>query len=161
MGVLVWCLDRLKHAAPAMVAMMVLLSAACGGSDRLTASRQSDPRSLWAKCAGRSYIVEQRRICFCPFIRGAVHLTVVGETVVRGVDVNTGDTLGATELKQYKSVGKLFEFVETAQTFEADVLEVGYDPIFGYPERIYLDPRIGALDDEILYSTRLVRFLSR
>jgi hypothetical protein len=49
----------------------------------------------------------------------------------------------------YDTVPKMFDFIEEAAKRNPDVLDVSYDPTFGYPNRVRLDYNSRAIDDEL------------
>ena len=53
---------------------------------------------------------------------------------------------------QSVTVNGLFDFIETEAAKHPDCLNVSFDPTFGYPTSIRIDPEFGGTDDELEYS---------
>ena len=53
---------------------------------------------------------------------------------------------------QSLTVDGLFAYVETEAAKHPDCLVVGFDPMFGYPASIRIDPEISGADDELEFS---------
>lgn len=143
--------------ALALILLLTLLS--CGDSGEPVASTTRGPRSLWLSHAAGTYVIKQARLCFCPGPYGFVRLTVVDNQIVEGVATNRSCSLTIDELKRYKTVDELFDFIDEAQGRQPAVLLVKYDPDFGYPRNIYLDPHPEIADEEIGFDTRLLQLL--
>lgn len=139
------------------VLVLFLCLFSCGKSGEPVGSGTPEPRSLWARHATQTYIIEQARSCFCPGSYGFVRLTVVNNKIVKGTDSNSNYTLTIAELKRYKTINELFEFVEWAEECEPDILQVEYDPIFGYPRNVFVDSHLDMTDEQIGFDTRLVK----
>ena len=137
--------------------MLSLTFLSCGKSGEPIGSSALEPRSLWLKHATQTYIIEQMRVCFCPGSHGFVRLTVVDNQIVEGVTADSGDSLTIEELKWYKTVDKLFEFIDEVEGRKPAVLEVEHDPDFGYPKNVYVDLHLEMVNEEIRFSTRLVQ----
>jgi len=139
----------------ALTLFLTLLS--CSSSVEPAGSSALDPRSLWLKHATQTYVIEQMRACFCPGPHGFVRLTVVDNQIVEGVTADSGDSLTIEELKRYKTVDELFEFIDELEGRKPAVLEVEYDPDFGYPRNVYVDLHPEVVDEEIGFNTRLIQ----
>lgn len=139
----------------ALTLFLTLLS--CSSSVEPVGSSTLEPRSLWLKHATQTYVIEQMRACFCPGPHGFVWLTVVDNQIVEGVTADSGDSLTIEELKRYKTVDGLFEFIDELEGRKPAVLEVEYDPDFGYPKNVYVDLHLEMADEEIGFNTRLVQ----
>ena len=143
-----------------VLALILLLTPlSCGNSGEPVAPTTRGPRSLWLSHAAGSYVIEQARLCFCPGPHGFVQLTVVDNQIVEGVAADRGGSLTIEELERYKTVDELFDFIDEAQGRKPAVLLVKYDPDFGYPRNIYLDPHPEVADEEIRFDTRLLQLL--
>jgi hypothetical protein len=129
----------------------------CGKPSKPVGSATLEPRCLWLKHATQTYVIEQARVCFCPGPNGFVQLTVVNNQIVKGVTTDSGDSLTIEELKWYKTVDELFEFIDEVEGCKPAVLQVDYDPDFGYPRNVYVDMHLEMVDEEIGFNTRLVQ----
>lgn len=137
--------------------MLSLTFLSCDKSGGLVGSSTLEPRSLWLKHATQTYVIQQMRVCFCPGPHGLVRLIVVDNQIVEGVTADSGDSLTIEELKRYKTVDELFEFIDEMDGCKPAVLEVEYDPDFGYPKNVYVDMHLEMADEEIRFNTGLVQ----
>jgi len=137
--------------------MLSLTFLSCDKSGGPVVSSTLEPRSLWLKHATQTYIIQQMRICFCPGPHGFVRLTVANNQIVGGITTDSGDSLTSEELKRYKTVDELFEFIDELEGRKLAVLQVEYDPDFGYPKNVYVDLHLEMADEEIGFNTRLVQ----
>lgn len=137
--------------------MLSLTFLSCDKSGGPVSSSTLELRSLWLKHATQTYVIEQMRVCFCPGPHGFVRLTVVDNQIVEGVTADSGDSLTIEELKRYKTVDGLFEFIDEMEGRKPAVLQVEYDPDFGYPKNVYVDLHPEVVDEEIGFNTRLVQ----
>ncbi len=100
----------------------------------------ADARAVWAAGATRSYDLTYRMLCFCPEI--VVSLEVRDGTLVdRTIE-------GAPTTDLIDGVEDLFSQVEAAINSAAFAIEVTYEPAYGYPARLYVDPEEQLLDEE-------------
>jgi hypothetical protein len=140
-----------------MTLSLILLS--CSELGEPVASIALEPRSLWSERGSQAYVIEQNRICFCPGSDGYVRLTVVNGQIIRRVTVDGGDSLPIEELKLYKTVDELFEFIDEVEGCEPAVLQIDYDPDLGYPRKVYVDMNIEIADEELGFNTKLIQLL--
>ena len=104
-------------------------------------------RERWRDARIVRYRVVQEVSCFCS--RGGVRVLEVSDTVVsRAWDRATGREVRPDGLD--KTVGQLLDYA-------VSVVEAGgyvaaaFDPWYGYPLDIYIDPLISWADDEVMY----------
>ncbi len=149
---------RITLSLIAIFALMLSLTfLSCDKSGGPVGSSALEPRSLWLKHATQTYVIQQIRVCFCPGPHGFVRLTVVDNQIVEGITADSGDSLTIEELKRYKTVDELFEFIDELEGRKPAVLQVEYDPDFGYPKNVYVDLHPEVVDEEIGFNTRLVQ----
>jgi len=139
------------------IALLSLTLLSCGKSGSPVNSTTSDHKALWASHATPTYIVEQARSCFCPGPYGFIRLTVVGNKIVEGVESESNYPLTTDELKRYKTIDELFEFIDKIEKHQPEIFQVEYDSIFGYPRNIYVDWYFEMADEEIGFNTKLVQ----
>ena len=64
--------------------------------------------------------------------------------------------LVAQIVRRYDTIDKVFDIVQAALDQRAQEIRVSYDPTFGYPTQIFVDPMKGRADDE--FSLAISRF---
>jgi hypothetical protein len=139
-----------------MVLVLSLTILSCSNPIEPARKVNSEREVLWPSSPAPSYIIDQRRECFCPGPYGFVRLTVIDNMIVEGVNLENDSSLTEEELQGYMTIDELFELVEKAKQGPAAVLRVKYDSTFGYPCNVYVDWNRDVIDEEIAFETRLV-----
>jgi hypothetical protein len=108
-------------------------------------------RATWTASAPRDYAFEYQRICFCPIVQ-KVRVEVGSGTVVRVVDVESSEPIPSERFADFPTIEELF--VELDQLIRGDphLLEVEYDPTFGFPARVQVDIEERVADEEFSYT---------
>ncbi len=104
----------------------------------------------------RGYTFSERRLCYCtPDTTRPVTLQVGAwsKTVEGYYNDVPNAKVSADALAAYKTVGDLFLLLSHAYTLNADRIEATYDPILGYPTRVFIDQSADLADDDIVYET--------
>jgi len=102
----------------------------------------------------RGYVFSQRRMCFCrPATLRPVTLRVgaFSKTVEAFYNDEPNEQVPLQALTEYKTVGDLFLLLSQAYAVNADRVEADFDPIYGYPTRIYIDQSADIADDDMMY----------
>jgi hypothetical protein len=145
----------------AVPALLLAALAGCdvvgGDIDNFQRDKLSQARTQWdgKNVASYSYILELE--CFCA---PASELKPVLVTVQNGAaaslqywneDPAKRTPAPAATFGAYDTVEELFDVVEDAIERDADVLQVGYDPEFGFPQIINVDYQVGGSDQKLLF----------
>jgi hypothetical protein len=120
---------------------------ACGASQR-PALRHN--RSLWESQAIQHYRFNLSIGCLCPW-NALMPLTVEvrNRTVVSMTASNNGDiTPYLDTFRPYATIESLFNLVDSAISRGVYKLVVQYDPTYGFPASIVIDPSRMIMDDE-------------
>ncbi|HSJ13787.1 MAG TPA: DUF6174 domain-containing protein [Longimicrobiales bacterium] len=147
---------------PAIAALLIVAGSGCGSPTephRAVLSLLRQAEAIWADSALTSYSIVQERFCEClPSEIGPVRLTVAvgggavnAETIVSAVYVEGGEPVAAGH--SFLSVRQLFELIREAARTNADVIEVGFNAIYGYPSDVLIDYDRAIADDERVYTT--------
>jgi Family of unknown function (DUF6174) len=119
----------------------------------------SDPRSRWEAYRLKSYALEQQRMCFC-INGGETCLVYVSDDAITDV-VRKSD--GKSIFQQsgyfYKTANQLLRLADSLKTVQVASLVVEYDPKFGFPKYMFVDPYAQMADEEYGYHTTSVRKL--
>jgi hypothetical protein len=128
---------------------LALLLAACSPATALEQNRQK-----WAGQEISHYRFNLMIGCFCAF-RSQMPLTVeVQNGKIVSIETADGSPIVEGSRQIFEQAGmmeKLFAVIEEAQANGADELAVVYDPTYGFPSQISINPIKNATDDEISY----------
>lgn len=150
---------RSKWIAAPVLLLATLAGCELGDDDSFQRQKLGEARTLWDRkdVASYSYILELE--CFCA---PASELEPVLVTVRNGTveslqywDEDPADRTpaSAATFGPYDTVEELFALVEDAIDRDADLLQVGYDPEYGFPEVINVDYQSGGSDQKLLFIT--------
>jgi Family of unknown function (DUF6174) len=105
----------------------------------------------WVEPPAYEYTVDSR--CGEQFLIGRFTLTVADSKVseVVGADAGSVKALEWMKLDGFPTLGELLKEAQRAQSENADVVEVAFDPADGHPTKIRLDYDTNAIDDESCY----------
>jgi hypothetical protein len=143
------------------IALMSLTCTDAGtpGPDALLADHSSiaDPVVRWRAYALVDYSLVQSRVCFCVDGGRKYLVTVRAGKIASVADAAGEGSLGAEKWGEFKTVPDLFALVASIDTTTVASLQVTYDPRYGYPSRVYVDPSAQVADEEYGYETAIVR----
>ncbi len=135
--------------------LLLIVAIACGAcKDESTSPRPSDPHARWRSFNIHNYSVVQTRGCFCPRGGEPMRITVNADTVVSVVSLWDGTQLSPVEASAYYCIDTLFAAVEH---FAGDSIVVRYDPTFGYPAHVDIEPQLHPVDGGVVYETTGLR----
>lgn len=146
-------------AAPALLLATLAGCEGFGDGDGFQKRKLTEARTVWDSkdVTSYSYILDLQ--CFCA---PASELKPVLVTVRNGAvaslvywDENPArrTPAPATVFGAYDTVEDLFEVIDDAIDRDADVLQVGYNSDFGFPEIINVDYEVGGSEQKLLYIT--------
>lgn len=144
---------------PALL-VATLLSGCLGDSDSLQRNKLNQARTLWDSkhVASYSYILELQ--CFCaPASQLSPVLVTVQNGAVASVQYWDEDPADRTPAPAgvfgpYDTVEELFDFVAEAIRQDADVLQVGYDAEYGFPNVVNVDFESGGSEQLLFFVTQ-------
>jgi hypothetical protein len=135
------------------VIFLIILAAflsACGASQRPALQHN---RSLWESQVIQHYRFDLSIGCLCPW-NALMPLTVEvrNGAVVSMTASNAGDiTPYQDSFRPYATIESLFNLVDSAISRRVYKLVVQYDPTYGFPTSIVIDPSRMIMDDETGY----------
>jgi hypothetical protein len=143
------------------LAFALLLAVAAAGcdnpfdSDQFQREELARARTLWEREGGPSYTFTMELQCYCA---PGTSLAPVVVTVKNGQPVSriyarskpTDPTINASAevFGEYDTVEDLFEVIEDAIDNDANVLQVGYNDLKGFPEVINIAFKGGTANDQ-------------
>jgi len=140
----------MKKTGMIFLVFLVALLTACGASQRPALQHN---RSLWESQAIQHYRFNLKVGCFCPW-NALMPLTieVKNGAIVSMVGSNGGDiTPYLDTFRAHATIESLFDLVDSAISKRVYNLVVQYDPKYGFPASIVIDPSRMIMDDETGY----------
>lgn len=151
-------LTRTGSRGTLLVLLLALAGCSALGLDGRTseAARLRHNKAKWADQGISAYRFSYDVSCFCPRT-GPIAVEVQGAAVVRATYEESNEPLSPYAQQHLPTVESLFAIAEQAIAGKADLLEVDYHPVLGYPTRIAIDRAFNAADDEVVhYASALV-----
>lgn len=103
----------------------------------------------WEKRGPSTYSYDYQAICYCiDSVLRPVTISVSDKEIVQVVFRDTQETVAAEAFDGYPNVEDLFEVIRDAIARDAHSIEVGYDPLFGYPTEASIDYQKNIADEE-------------
>lgn len=120
--------------------------------------RGSDPAldayERWRSFGLHDYTIDQIRVCYCVDGGQTMIVTVRADTVARVLRLSDGTQLSQTASRLYVTVDSLFGLIRYTH---GDSLIIQYNPEYGYPERLDINPQLHPVDGGVLYQTSNLR----
>lgn len=113
-------------------------------------------RARWEAQGLDDYVFELGTTCFCPPEYLGPFLVEVVDGSVASVAFADGSDADPPADGPYRTIGDIFDVIETAIAEEADELRVSYDPETGVPVDLWIDARFDMADEELGITAELV-----
>lgn len=134
--------------------LLAIILTACSFN---TPSEIERSRQTWQDAGITHYRFTLNIGCFCVF-RNQMPITIevqnekiISMTYLDGTRIAESDTNYET-FSRYATIDRIFTTLETALAGEAEKTTVTYNPTHGFPQEIYFDYIIAAMDDELALS---------
>lgn len=129
-----------------LILTFVLLS--CNGN--INEPISLTPYEQWRSLNIHNYSIEQARFCFCP--NGSVKMKVIirADTVFSVAKVSDGTLIPYPASRPYLTIDSIFSIIQNSKF---DSLVIDYDPQYGYPSKLDINPQLHPVDGGILYQT--------
>lgn len=115
-----------------------------------------DPEQRWEAYAVEDYSILQRHICYCADRANVFLITVQSGKIVSIVNQTDSSAFPANRWGECKTIPDLFTLIRSIDTATVNVLQVEYDPRYGYPTYLWVDPSHFIADEEFGYQTELI-----
>ena len=140
----------MKKTGMIFLVFLVALLTACGASQRPALQHN---RSLWESQAIQHYRFNLKVGCLCPWnTLMPLTIEVKNGAIISMVGSNGGDiTPYLDTFRAYATIESLFDLVDSAISKRVYNLVVQYDPKYGFPASIVIDPSRMIMDDETGY----------
>lgn len=147
---------RFFHRAILSVSLLISLSACANDT---ISEKNSAARALWNESGISSYQYHYEVGCFCsgPAVGGAT-ITVIDGMVV-SAELEDREATPA-ELDGLPAIEQLFADIDNIVAEEPHDIAVIYDPTYGYPTELDVDPIANAIDDEMMFKVTSFSALS-
>ena len=109
--------------------------------------------ALWVSLGIHDYAVDQSRDCFCAEERGPVRLTVRSGHILSVMRLSDSALVPLADASLFRTIDSLFSVIRTTQ----DSIVVSYNPDYGYPEVLTINPQQIPVDGGIVYRTSDLR----
>lgn len=147
-----------------MMLVLTLMLAACsavplnlpGAGQNTTPAPQAevaDNQAKWKNAGIQAYRFKLNIGCFCAF-RDRMPLSIEvrdGQVVSMAFSDGTqvpADDPGREMFDRFSTVERIFAELRSGASASAQVVRVTYDPTYGFPADLYIDPQQQAADDE-------------
>jgi hypothetical protein len=141
---------KMKKLGAIFLIFLATFLAACGASQRPALQHN---RSLWESQAIQHYRFSLNVSCLCPWV-ALMPLTIEVQNgrILSMVASNGGDiTQYQDTFRQNGTIENLFDLLNSAISKRVYKLVVQYDPKYGFPASIDIDPSRMIIDDETGY----------
>lgn len=128
--------------------LFVVILAGC--RDESTNAAASTPYEKWVAQRARNYSIEQVRACFCVYGGQKMKVIVRSDTIYSVMRIADSVFLLPPASKYYLTVDSLFAIIKKPG---GDSLVVSYDPQYGFPESLDINPQMHPFDGGVLYET--------
>ena len=113
----------------------------------------NENQAKWSNASVSSYRFTISYSCYCPVQESRV-ITVVDNVVTEAFFTPSGSMIESDEFVDYWIVDDYFGRIQTGIDEEYSVLDVTYDPTYGFPTKIFIDESPAIADEEISYFIR-------
>ncbi len=105
---------------------------------------------LWRSYNIHDYTYDQIRNCFCINGNEKMKVTIRADTVFSVIKISDLSTIPYPVSKQYLTIDSLFGIINNSS---GDSLVVSYDPQYGYPSLLDINPQLHPVDGGVMYLT--------
>lgn len=148
-------MKALAIAAVALAGIVPGLGSCQGGGDPAALAELEDAQARWEEAGLDDYRLQLRFLCFCAEDVVAPVIVTVEDGVVAGVEWAEAQHPDADPPQERPTVDGLFEIARDAIA-NADAVRIEYDPRYGYPLTLAIDPDESVNDDEGTYTAVLL-----
>ena len=153
------CCQQIRRLLP--ILWFAILSLSCtdfGTAPDFLADHSSiaDPMKRWEAYAVEDYTILQRHICYCADRANVLLITVRSGKIVSIVNPTDSSAFPANRRTEYKTIPDLFTLTRSIDTAAVYNFQVAYDPRYGYPTYVWVDPSHLVADEEYGYETELI-----
>jgi len=133
-------------------ATCVLLAACTEPSFSPAAVQLEVAQQRWQRTVHPDYDLTVQRSCFCatPVVR-AVRVTVRNGSPAGLVYADSGTAVDTVLFADYRSVDRMFAFLRAVMAAKPDSISITFDPVWGYPTQVTVDPNFTTIDEEFAF----------
>jgi hypothetical protein len=106
----------------------------------------------WQATVHPDYDLTVQRSCFCVMeVVRPVRITVRNGNPVGMVYADSGTAVDTVLFADYRTVDRMFAFLRAVIASKPDSIQVAFDPVWGYPTRVAVDPNFTTVDEEFAF----------
>jgi hypothetical protein len=137
-----------------LMATLTIMFASCKQDSQTDFSGISDPYERWKAYNIQHYSIDQIRACFCPDGGQTMRIEIQSGRVVSVIRLSDSSVVTNASPALYLTVDSLFAIIRNRTT---DSLVVTYNAMYGYPEKLDINPQAHPYDGGVLYQTSNLR----
>ena len=139
--------------APLVASAICVLVAACTEPHFTPAVLQLEvAQQRWQATTHPDYDLTVQRSCFCatPVVR-AVRVTVRNGNPAGLVYADSGTAVDTALFADYRTVDRMLAFLHDVIASKPDSISITFDPVWGFPTRVAVDPNYSIVDEEFAF----------
>ncbi len=113
---------------------------------------------LWRSYSIHDYTIVQTRNCFCINGGEKMIVTVQSDTIFSVSKISDSAIIPKSYFKEYLTIDSLFGVIQHSKF---DSIVVAYDPEFGYPVKLDINPQLHPIDGGIMYETSNLKIINK
>jgi hypothetical protein len=132
-----------------IIVLSLLMLPSC--KNNIVEPAAGDPYTLWKSYNLHDYTIDQTRQCFC--INGGMKVNIVvrSDTVCSVIVLSDNSLVLSPYSKLYLPIDSLFGIIRSRSG--KDSLDITYNSVYGYPEKLDINPQQHSVDGGVLYVT--------
>jgi hypothetical protein len=108
------------------------------------------PFEKWQSFQLHNYTIDQVRWCFCPDAGDTVRMTVLSDTIGSIIRLSDNSPIPLFSSHHYLTINSLFSILNSGS---GDSIVVTYNIVYGFPEKLDINPQQHPVDGGALYIT--------
>ena len=106
----------------------------------------------WQATTHPDYDLTVQRSCFCVMeVVRPVRVAVRNGSPTGLVYADSGTAVDTALFAHYRSVDRMFAFLHDVIASKPDSIAVAFDPVWGYPTQVTVDPNFTTVDEEFAF----------
>ena len=120
----------------------------CGCKNNPSGPVYPSQLALWRSYNIHDYTIDQIRSCFCINGGKKMRVAVQSDTIFSVTKISDSTIIPQSYFRQYSTIDSLFGLIQDSKF---DSIVVAYDPQFGYPAKVDINPQLHPTDGGIIY----------
>jgi hypothetical protein len=132
------------------IRLVVFFIALTGCTDMSSGNLPGDPYERWKMANLHNYTIDQMLVCFCADGGETVRITVQADSIASLFRLSDSSNIPFPESRRYLTADSLFAIIKHPGS---DSLVTAYNAIYGYPEKLDINPQMHPVDGGVLYQS--------